>query len=89
MRLVLIEWLDAFSTDDWTSRKKLERAPDFDKSVTSTVGWLMHDGDDFLTVVPTKDKRNGACSMTIPRVCVQRILDIHVERTAVSAEKEI
>ena len=88
MRLVLVDWLDAYSTDDWTSLKKLGKEPDFDKSVTSTVGWLVHDGEDFLVVVPSKDKNNGACTMTIPRVCVQRILDVHVDYPDIPVESE-
>ena len=77
MRLVLVDWIDAYSTDEWTSLKKLGREPNLDKNVVSTVGWLIHDGEDFITVVPSRGKNNGACSMTIPRVCVQRILEVH------------
>mgnify|MGYP001583986602 CR=1 FL=1 len=88
MRLVLIEWLDAFSTDEWTKIKKLTLEPKRDKSICKTVGWLVHDGTDFLTVVSSLGHNDGAGAMTIPNGCVVRIQDLHVGRAEVAPESE-
>ena len=80
MRLVLIEWLDAFTIDAWTKIKRLTLAPDRSDSLCKTVGWLVHDGADFKVVVSSVGHKDGAGAMTIPSGCVQRIQDLHVER---------
>lgn len=75
MRLVLVEWMDAFSTDDWTKMVDLRQEPDKSKSLCRTVGWLAHDGAEFKTVVSTMDFEDGSGTMSIPTACIIRIQD--------------
>ena len=88
MRLVLIEWLDAFSIDEWTKIKRLILAPDCGKSLCSTVGWLAYDGDDFKTVVSSTGHNDGSGSMIIPSCSIKRIRDLRVEHSEVAPESE-
>ena len=88
MRLVLVEWLDAFSTDKWTKINRLTLAPDRTKSLCKTVGWLVHDGADFKVVVSTTGHKDGSGTMTIPSGCVQRIQNLHIDHAEVGPESE-
>ena len=88
MRLVLVEWLDAFSTDDWTKINRLVLAPDREKSLCLTVGWLVHDGAEFKTVVSSLGHKDGSGSMTIPTGCILRIQNLHINHAEVGPESE-
>lgn len=50
MKLVLVEWVDSHSDDEW------KRLRDIKKTSTPTavrsVGWLIHDGKDGKTILP-------------------------------------
>ena len=76
MRLVLIEWLDAFSTDRWTKIKRLSLEPARSESLCKTAGWLAHDSASFKVVVSSVGHKDGAGAMTIPTGCIVRIVDL-------------
>lgn len=78
MKAVLIEWLDAESIDDWTP------APEIDHTVATvyTVGWLVAESLETVTVALNHDKKNEAhsCIMKIPK---GMIVQMRVVKTSV------
>ena len=76
MKLVLIEWIDAFSISGWTPLKEVSEKPDRSKYACRTVGWLTHDGDDFKTVVSSDGHDECAGMMTIPTRCIVTMREI-------------
>lgn len=67
LRLVLVEWLDAYTHDSgWKSGKMLRKAAPV---LVRTVGWVVKDDPDFITVaashVPIDDHYDG--DVVIPR----------------------
>lgn len=73
MKAMLVEWLDAESIDDWTP------APEVDHTVASvfTLGWLISETFETLTLALNHDKKNEAysCIIKIPKgMIVQRKL---------------
>ena len=79
MRLVLIEWIDAFGcSSEWQEIGDL--SPEL--PTCRSVGWLAHDGDDCKVIVPHLSEpqegvtRQGCGDMTIPTCAIQRILDL-------------
>lgn len=76
MKLVLVEWLDAYTQDSgWKSKKVLLKAAPV---LVRTAGWLVNDQPEFVTVsgshVPTDDHFDGDC--TIPRGMVKSIVEL-------------
>ena len=86
MRLVQIDWLDAYSEDEWVMLADLKI--DESRAVTKSVGWLVHDGDIFKVVAGDLDHDRCGRVMFIPTSCVRRIADLNPERTAVRPEDE-
>lgn len=80
MRLVLIEWVDSFGCSP--SWEKLSEFQESEPMVCRSVGWLLVDGKDVKVVVPhlTGDhdvsETQGCGDMTIPTVCIRRIVDL-------------
>ena len=78
MRLVLVEWVDSFGcAPDW--RPLDSCAPDL--LVCRSVGWLLHEDERCLVVVPHRTdggavEPQGCGDMTIPRVAVLRVLPL-------------
>ena len=80
MKLVLIEWLDAYGGDDgW---EHLD-GPEPEELVCRSVGWLVCDGQKTKTVVPHLTARDhphaeyqGCGHMIIPTAAVRRIVDL-------------
>jgi hypothetical protein len=68
--LVLVEWEDAFSTDEWTDLDQLERGC----LSCVTVGFLVHRSKKTLIVAGTVSKDGqGCCVMHIPARWVKRV----------------
>ena len=78
MKLVLIEWLDAFGcSTNWQDMSDVEETK---LLVCQSVGWLASDRDECKVLVPhmTKslDDPQGCGDMTIPTVAIQRIVEL-------------
>lgn len=78
--LVLVEWVDSFGCEaDW----KVIEGPAPEALICRSVGWLLHDDDKCLTIVPhlstphTKAEPQGCGDMTIPKVAVVRMFVLH------------
>jgi hypothetical protein len=76
MKMVLVEWDDAYTQDSgWKPKKLLLKAVPV---LVRTVGWLVNDQPEFLTVsgshVPCDDHFDGDC--TIPRGMIKSIVEL-------------
>lgn len=83
MRLVMVEWVDSFGcSSDWQDLSD-DREPK--PMICRSVGWLFHDGPDCKVLVPhvadvpDGAPRQGCGDMTIPAVCVRRMVDLAEE----------
>ena len=78
--LVLVKWLDSYGcSSEWQPIKDIN-AP---AMVCSSVGWLVHEGEDSIVVVPHMSPPDhahaewqGCGDMTIPRVAVVEITEL-------------
>ena len=74
--LVVIQWNDHNSTDDWYDHKgAIEQATPM---VMSTVGWLVHETDDIYQVASTfsHDDNNFSMMMNIVKSAVIKTINI-------------
>lgn len=76
-KLVLIEWEDAYGvSSDWFHLDKVDREP-----VTAySVGWVLHDDDRAITVVPhiveSGQGDQGCGDMVIPKGAIRNMREI-------------
>lgn len=70
-KLVLVEWLDAESIDEWTS----EELVDHSTAKILSAGWMIKEGKDSISLALNHDTKNGSysCIMKIPAGMVQKI----------------
>jgi hypothetical protein len=74
-RLVIVEWTDSASSATWSDKRELE------PSVCVSVGWLLADGDDAITVAASYTNTGAWGDHTaIPRSVVRRIVDLRQDR---------
>jgi hypothetical protein len=69
--LVVVEWVDAYSTDPWTPVWEF----DDEEKACRSVGYLVKKGKKHLHVAGTFSESgdDAACTMSIPRGMVKRI----------------
>jgi hypothetical protein len=80
VRLVLIEWIDAFGcASEWAELTDIP--PDTLKC--QSVGWLLHDTPECKVIVPHLSdprhehaKQQGCGDMTIPASAIRKIVDL-------------
>ena len=70
MKLVVVKWLDSTSFNYWTTKEGTQKAG---LELCYSSGFLVEDGDEFLTiaVITTKDKKNYSTWVNIPKGCVK------------------
>jgi len=68
---VRIEWVDANSTDTWYR----DRQGDFKPTPLSTYGVIINDSNDCITVASTIGEELSCQHFTIPKGCIQRIVE--------------
>lgn len=81
MKLVLIEWDDAFGVNtDWQSLGLLE-GRDIQVMVCRSVGWLAKETDELVVVIPHLSQlhhswaeQQGCGDMTIPKSAIRRMV---------------
>ncbi len=75
MRLVLIEWKDAFAHSvDWIPHNSVKATPI--KCVTC--GFLSQETEDAITIHLSHNEHNYSQAITIPKGCVKRIRQLKV-----------
>ena len=81
MRLVLIKWVDSYSGSGAHWRGLQSYTPR--NLLCSSVGWLLHDGEECKVVVPhlsepaeEGDDRQGCGDMTIPTSTIIDMVDL-------------
>jgi hypothetical protein len=63
---VYIEWVDSAYKSGWQSGEG------FETMVIKTLGWLVHDEDEYVVVSAHDDQFGGvSCPMSIPRVAIK------------------
>lgn len=64
-KIVLIEWNDAESIDAWTFENEL----DHEIAPAESVGWLLNESNESVTLALNHDIKNGSysCIMKIPK----------------------
>ena len=75
MKMVLVEWNDAFSDGGW-------RSPVDDLPVSNciTIGLLMYDNPEKVTIVQSKsDSGSYTDRISIPRGCIKRIRYLRIK----------
>jgi hypothetical protein len=87
-KIVLISWLDIVARADWVGDIKTV-IEELKPESCLTVGWLIHDGKEFLIVADsvTKDKDFGGVTV-IPRAVITKIETL-AEITPASRLKKI
>ena len=71
-RPVLIEWLDARSDSDWVEHKKIR----FEPELTVSVGMLVRETDDSVSVSAIVNSSHVGDVVTIPKGMISRIIDL-------------
>lgn len=74
-RLVWIDWLDSASVDAWA---RPEEIPNRSIKVR-TVGWVIHEDDDAITVGASIAESSLSGSITIPQFSIETIWDIEIK----------
>lgn len=76
--LVLVDWLDPAGAASW---RDLADAKEYPMAVCVTVGWLIVDKADRITLAASiNDDGNAADLTTMPRACVQGIHALAIGR---------
>lgn len=78
-RLVLVEWDDSYGpTYSWENvNAVLKTTPE--TILAQTVGWVVHDNDDVLTIVQSQTNEHDGHIvglMTIPKVTIKRVVEL-------------
>lgn len=74
--LVLIRWADIQSDDGpWVDMSEI---PEYMPVVVETSGWLVTDGEDYITLVSTlsDDKEFTGSVCSIPKGCIQSVVEL-------------
>lgn len=78
-RLVYVEWIDSASASEgrWVDLARISPDP----MLIRSVGWVLHDTKEALTVVASISEEDG-CSgdTTIPRVAIRRVVTLKAPR---------
>lgn len=75
MELVIVGWVDSRTRGGWLSREEYLELSGKPAECVS-VGWLLEDTDDHLTLLQSASELWVSDSMTIPRGCV-----VYITRT--------
>ena len=78
MKLVLVEWIDSNSANGWHQRDDMLATIQGDLTCRS-VGWVLLDADDRLTLVPNIAATGSVGdAMTIPKLAVVSITELPI-----------
>jgi hypothetical protein len=72
-QIIFIRWIDATGADGWVRASKL--IEDENKlAEIETIGYLVHEDKQSITLTMAKDISNGNCGayMSIPKVCITK-----------------
>jgi len=75
LRIAQVTWKDCESMSGWHDLLTIEDYIQTPLSVMKSVGWLLHDGDDWLILAASVGDKNAGDLTKIPRAM---ILDIHI-----------
>jgi hypothetical protein len=73
--IVIVEWVDAHSEDGWHDVGKAIKAT---PPVMHTVGYLLRQDEEVVTITATLDSESDCCSgrWTIPTCCVKSVTKV-------------
>ena len=75
MKMVLVEWNDSFFTHGWRGKDEFR---DLGIAPCVSVGVVVSEDDNKITLVLSMGEENYADSMTIPKGCIKRIRRLKV-----------
>ena len=75
LRLVCIEWVDSVCADQvgWCRR---EGVAGLTPDIITSVGWVLRDDDDSITIVAHNGEDMVGGDMCIPKVAVRKVVDL-------------
>lgn len=66
-KILYIEWLDAFSTDEWCPRAELE-----EEELCYSVGWFVCENKRYITIATSSGDGDYCGYISIPKGCIIR-----------------
>ena len=66
--LAFVVWEDAYSHEDWAS---IQEAKSHEKCIVNSVGWLIDESDEHVTIVQSFSDNEARSRFTIPKVFIQ------------------
>lgn len=73
LRVAVVTWQDCESEQGWMDRLELEEYIQRPLSVMKSVGWLLHNGEDWVVLAQSVGTHNGADLVKIPRAMIQDV----------------
>ena len=64
-KILYIEWIDAFSTDEWCEKEELE-----EEELCFSVGWLIDENKKYITIATSVNGEDGCGYISIPKGCI-------------------
>lgn len=79
LTMLLVEWVDATSTDEWTDLEELKA---YKPHIVKSVGWLLLDDNKnlYMTLNLDDNSNNASCSIVIPKSCIKKIKELHIKK---------
>lgn len=82
LELIWVKWLDSESTNNWKTKKEyLDSIKDKQVNTCETVGWVLEDTEDTLSVAQSRCKEHDCYDsvMRIPRCCILKMNNLFGE----------
>lgn len=76
MKIVHIKWVDSVSLHRWQTHEKIEEFADEPLDIHETVGFLIRDTDEAITVIQSMSADCKGEAMKIPKVAVQEVIKL-------------
>lgn len=72
-KIIMVKWMDASGADGWVRASKLIE-DDNRLAEIETIGYLVHEDKQSITLTMAKDLSNSNCGayMCIPKVCITK-----------------
>lgn len=87
MRIVIVEWVDAFSSCTvWTNR---EDDVDLHLVKAICVGILFRETEDSISIILGLDEVNYSQALTIPKGCIKRMRQLRVNPSSSTAPSSL
>ena len=78
LKKVYVEWVDSARNNDWNTVDEINFKTSFRPIEVETVGWLIHETDDYIVVAQSigYEPEQFCGTMTIPKCSIKKIVDM-------------